>query len=83
MIGAGGEAHTCAARTSVAAASSYALQAALTTLIDRLDNSRLTDAEIIRWGCPVPSFGDLSPRASPRWASIRAIGSSWGKTGPN
>lgn len=33
---------------------------ALTTMIDRLDSSELLDADVIRWGCPVPSFGDLS-----------------------
>jgi hypothetical protein len=60
MTGAGAGAYVCAPRTTAAATSSYALQAALTTLIDRLDNSRLSDAEVIRWGCPVPSFGDLS-----------------------
>ncbi len=60
MIGLGREAATCAPRATVAGVSSHALQTTLTTLIDRLDNSRLTDAEVIRWGCPVPSFGDMS-----------------------
>ena len=29
-------------------------------MIDRLDHSELLGADVIRWGCPVPSFGDLS-----------------------
>jgi hypothetical protein len=33
---------------------------ALTTLIDRLDSSAVSGTDVIRWGCPVPSFGDLS-----------------------
>lgn len=33
---------------------------ALTTLINRLDSSNLSDTNVIQWGCPVPSFGDLS-----------------------
>ncbi len=32
----------------------------LTTLIDRLDSSVISRTDVIRWGCPVPSFGDLS-----------------------
>jgi len=32
----------------------------LTTLIDRLDSSAMSGTDVIRWGCPVPSFGDLS-----------------------
>src|SRR5438046_4260928 len=32
----------------------------LTTLIDRLDSSALWTTNVIRWSCPVPSFGDLS-----------------------
>ena len=32
----------------------------LTTLLDRLDNGGLPEPEVLRWGCPVPSFGDLS-----------------------
>lgn len=32
----------------------------LTTLIDRLDSSVLSSTNVIRWSCPVPSFGDLS-----------------------
>jgi hypothetical protein len=35
------------------------MQTALTTLIDRLDNGALAGTDVIRWGCPVPSFGDL------------------------
>src|SRR3977135_1806902 len=31
----------------------------LTTLIDRLDSSAISGTNVIRWGCPVPSFGDL------------------------
>lgn len=32
----------------------------LTTLIDRLDSSAVSNTNVIPWGCPVPSFGDLS-----------------------
>lgn len=32
----------------------------LATLIDRLDSATLSGTNVIRWGCPVPSFGDLS-----------------------
>lgn len=32
----------------------------LTTLLDRLDGPAIAQTDIIRWGCPVPSFGDLS-----------------------
>jgi len=32
----------------------------LTTLIDRLDSPRMLGTDVIRWGAPVPSFGDLS-----------------------
>jgi hypothetical protein len=32
----------------------------LTTLINRLDSSAISRAKVIKWGCPVPSFGDLS-----------------------
>lgn len=32
----------------------------LTTLIDRLDSTVAYGASVIRWSCPVPSFGDLS-----------------------
>jgi hypothetical protein len=32
----------------------------LTTLINRLESPALSGTEVIRWGCPVPSFGDLS-----------------------
>lgn len=38
----------------------YRLHAALTTLIDRLDDSIAATMDVIRWGCPVLSFGDLS-----------------------
>jgi hypothetical protein len=36
------------------------MYATLTTLIDRLDSSAVSATKVIRWGCPVPSFGDLS-----------------------
>lgn len=32
----------------------------LTTLIDRLDSGAMSGTDVIRWGAPVPSFGDLS-----------------------
>ncbi len=32
----------------------------LTTLIDRLDSPAVSGTDVIRWGCPIPSFGDLS-----------------------
>jgi len=32
----------------------------LTTLIDRLDSSAISATNVIRWSCPIPSFGDLS-----------------------
>lgn len=32
----------------------------LTTLIDRLEGPNAARADVIRWGSPVPSFGDLS-----------------------
>jgi hypothetical protein len=32
----------------------------LATLIDRLDSPAVSGTEVIRWGSPVPSFGDLS-----------------------
>jgi hypothetical protein len=38
----------------------FSLYPALTTLIDRLDSSRISSTGVIRWGAPVPSFGDLS-----------------------
>ncbi len=31
----------------------------LIKLIDRLDYSNLNETDIISWGCPIPSFGDL------------------------
>lgn len=36
------------------------LHTALTTLINRLDDSIGPKTDVIRWGCPVLSFGDLS-----------------------
>jgi hypothetical protein len=33
---------------------------ALATLINRLDSSAFQETNVIRWGCPVPSFGDLT-----------------------
>ena len=33
---------------------------ALTMLINRLDSSAVAGTSVIKWGCPVPSFGDLS-----------------------
>lgn len=33
---------------------------ALTTLLDRLDSTAVSGTNVIQWGCPVPSFGDLS-----------------------
>jgi hypothetical protein len=36
------------------------MHTALTTLIDRLDSSGMSGTDVIRWGCPVLSFGDLS-----------------------
>lgn len=36
------------------------MHSALTTLIDRLDSSAVSGTDVIQWGCPVPSFGDLS-----------------------
>ncbi len=35
------------------------MHAALATLVDRLDSPAVNGAGVIRWGCPVPSFGDL------------------------
>ena len=32
----------------------------LTTLISQLDSPSMSGTSVIRWGCPVPSFGDLS-----------------------
>jgi hypothetical protein len=37
-----------------------AVNSTLSTLVSRLENPILADANVIRWGCPVPSFGDLS-----------------------
>ena len=39
---------------------SYPMHTALTTLINRLDGPAVSGTDVIRWGCPVPSFGDLS-----------------------
>lgn len=36
------------------------MHSTLTTLIDRLDSSAVSRTNVIRWGSPVPSFGDLS-----------------------
>jgi hypothetical protein len=32
----------------------------LASLIDRLDSDAISGTGVIRWGCPVPSFGDLA-----------------------
>lgn len=36
------------------------MNATLTTLIARLDSPAVSRTSVIQWGCPVPSFGDLS-----------------------
>lgn len=36
------------------------MHAALTTLIDRLEGGAISGTDVIPWGCPVPSFGDIS-----------------------
>jgi hypothetical protein len=36
------------------------MYATLATLVDRLDSAAVSGTNVIRWGCPVPSFGDLS-----------------------
>jgi hypothetical protein len=36
------------------------MHSALATLIDRLDNPAISETGVIRWGAPVPSFGDLA-----------------------
>jgi len=36
------------------------LHATLATLICRLDRATASGTDVIQWGCPVPSFGDLS-----------------------
>src|SRR5450631_1887577 len=36
------------------------MHSALTTLIDRLDRPEMFGTDVIHWGAPVPSFGDLS-----------------------
>src|SRR2546422_2502451 len=38
----------------------YRTQTILTTLIDRLDSTAIVATDVIRWGCPVPAFGDLT-----------------------
>lgn len=35
------------------------MYAALTTLINRLDSPEMAGVDVIRWGAPVPAFGDL------------------------
>jgi hypothetical protein len=32
----------------------------LTTLLNRMDSPAIADTSVIKWGAPVPSFGDLS-----------------------
>lgn len=36
------------------------MHSTLTTLLDRLDRSSVSEAEVIPWGCPVLSFGNLA-----------------------
>lgn len=36
------------------------MHSTLATLINRLERSDISRANVIKWGCPVPSFGDLS-----------------------
>ena len=36
------------------------MYATLTTLIDRLDSAVMSGTDVLRWGSPVPSFGDLA-----------------------
>jgi len=36
------------------------MHTALTALVDRLDSPAMCGTAVIPWGCPVPSFGDLS-----------------------
>ena len=36
------------------------MNSTLATLISRLDSPAVSGTSVIRWGCPVPSFGDLS-----------------------
>lgn len=38
------------------------MYAAMTAFVDRLDQLQLSSEQVIRWGCPVPFFGDL-PRS--------------------
>ena len=46
--------------SQIPARPNYRIHAALATLIDRLDGPAVSKTDVIRWGCPVPSFGDLS-----------------------
>jgi hypothetical protein len=39
------------------------MNATLSALIDRLESPTLAGTNVIKWGCPVPSFGDLSKSA--------------------
>ena len=36
------------------------MHVALTALLNRMDSPALADSNVIKWGAPVPSFGDLS-----------------------
>jgi hypothetical protein len=36
------------------------MHSTLTTLVDRLDSSAVLGTDVIQWGSPIPSFGDLS-----------------------
>lgn len=36
------------------------MQTTLASLLERLDNKALSSAQVIPWGSPIPSFGDLS-----------------------
>lgn len=58
-----GEAATvgdCEVYDPLPARPSFPMHPTLTTLIDRLDSPAVSGTDVIRWGCPVPSFGDLS-----------------------
>lgn len=39
---------------------SETINATLTTLIERLNDPLLSETNVIKWGCPVPSFGNIS-----------------------
>jgi hypothetical protein len=56
----GGSVDARGVASQVPARPNYQIHAALTTLIDRLDGPSVSETDVIRWGCPVPSFGDLS-----------------------